>query len=256
MFALNGCASSNPKLLNKQKAVLGPLSKTIVYIQSDDASNLHDRLPAATKAALWNAAVFSTTSGFYTAPDASSTYTPGGSNQGFWATLKPYAKEISSFHVTKMEQQNIHQAVKAIPMLEKASVTDHVGYMKALFFHEKTRQVGTQATIFIQPQGVYLTTDAKTVGVSYRIHVYVKNPKLESGAYELTSTTIQASRPIPYPEKTKHFNLLTAPTADILAWRMKILFANNGALFKGSLEEAMQEARWKLADYFSGNTGG
>ncbi len=249
---MSGCASSNPQLLNKQKIFLGPLSKTIVYIHSGDASGLHDKWSSSLKAASLNSAVLSATSGISTAPDASD-YTPGGSNQGFWATLKPYAKEIASFHMIKMEEQNIRQAVKATPMLEKASLADHSGHLKPLFFHETTRQAGTQATIFIQPQGIYLTTDAKKVGVSYRIHIYVKSPNSKEGAYQLTATTIQASKSIPYPSKVKHFNLLTAPTADILVWRMKILFANNGALLMGELKEAMQKARWKLTNYFSGS---
>lgn len=51
---------------------------------------------------------------------------------------------------------------------------------------------------------------------------------------------IQARQSIRYSDRTKQFNMLTAPVTRVLAWPMKLLFADNGSLFVGELQEAMQ----------------
>ena len=254
--ALGGCASSHPALPTRQEAYLARLSKTIVYIRPDAArvdgkwsSSLEkESLGIAARSAMALAG-----GGVYFPP---AIYSAGkeGDNPGFWNALKPYRKELAGFGLEKMQDRNLRQAVSATPMLEKAPLTEHSERLGPRFFHRTTRRANGQATIFIESR-VYLATDAKTVGVVYRIHIYLKDPSLDSGARELTATTIQASQPIPYPDKLKHFNMLTAPVTSVLAWRMQILFADDGKLFMGELKQAMQKARWRIADYFSAGTG-
>lgn len=253
---LSGCASSHPTLPTNQEAYLARLSKTIVYIRPD-ATRVHGKWSSSLKQAslgmVAGSAIASAGGGIYF-PPAIYSVEKEGDNPGFWNALKPYGKEIAGFGLENMQDRNLRRAVGATPMLAKSPLIEHSENLGPRFFHRTARRAKGRATIFIQSR-VYLATDAKTVGVVYRIHIYLKDRELDSGARELTAATIQASQPIQYPNKVKHFNMLTAPATSALAWRMKILFADDGKLFVGELREAMQKARWKLTDYFSGEIG-
>ena len=253
-FVLTGCVSSNPKLFHNQETTLVPLTKTIVYMESNSAKGVYPRWHSSLVLASLDPAHFSAAAKDHSRQDTSGA---GGENSSeFWAALKPYTKEVESFHLEKSEERNIWRAVKNVVVLRGSKLKKHSGKPGPLFFHRTTRQSSTQATIFIQPMGVYLSAGAKKLGVSYDIHVYVKNHDLERGAYQLAAATIQASRSIPYPDRLKHFNMLTAPAPSALASRMKVLFADNGVLFLATLKEAMQKARWKVVNYFSGHSRG
>lgn len=253
---LSGCASSHPMLSKEQEAALGGLSKTIVYIRPDTA-RVNGKWSSSLKQdslGITAGSVIALAGGGVYLPPAIFSEEKEGDNPGFWNALKPYRKEVASFGLQKMQESNLRKAVEVTSMLENVPLEEHSEQLGPRFFHQTTRRNKDQATIFIQSR-VYLATDAKSLGVVYGIHIYLKDPRLDSGARELTATTIQASQPIRYPDKVKHFNMLTAPVTSALAWRMKILFADNGKLFVGDLKEAMQKARWRISDYFSGDTG-
>jgi len=253
---LSGCASSHPVLSKQQETYLSGLSKNIVYIHPETGhvnGEWSSSLKQASLGILARSEIASAGAGVYFPP---AIFSAGkeGDNPGFWDALKPYKKEVAGFELEKTQEQNLRKAVEATSMLENAPFKEHSEDLGPLFFHQTTRQNQGQATIFIQSH-VYLATDAKSVGVAYSIQIYLKDSGLDSGARELTATTILASQQIQYPDKLKHFNMLTAPVTSVLAWRMKILFADNGKLFVGELKEAMQKARWRIRDYFSGDIG-
>lgn len=173
--------------------------------------------------------------------------------KAFATDIKPYGDEISHFQIPLEQEKMARRAIAAVPWLQNVAMQT-IAQSKGVYFLRKTAlREDTQATIFIVPRGVWLSYDAKTLTVSYGVVVYIKDPRRVSKVREFDSETFDTVRTIAYPYAVEHFNPLTAPTNDPVAWRVKVLFSNNGALFVGSLKEMLQAEQWKLTCFFVGS---
>lgn len=176
-----------------------------------------------------------------------------GRLKAFSTHIKPYGNEISHFQIILDQEKMAKRAIAAVPWLQNAAVKTIAQSKNVYFLRRAALHEDTQATIFIVPHRVQLSYDAETLTVSYRVVVYIKDSSRASKVREFDSETFDAVRTIAYPYAVEHFNLLTAPMIDPVAWRMKVLFSNDGALFIGSLKETLQAEQWKLTCYFVGD---
>lgn len=164
--------------------------------------------------------------------------------------LKPYSKELAELPVAEEEKNAAAEALSGVSWLKSLKIHEVHPRNDSYFFHHETLRQKTEATLFVVPLGIRLADDAKYVYVYFAVRAYYKNGTDTQTAKPLVSSTLEAQQAIPYPEAVKNFNVLTAPTATPLGWRLQLLFAHDARLLRGAIKVVMQKASWKLRAYF------
>jgi hypothetical protein len=243
---LGGCATK--QAMPASRAItLQKMSKTIIYVTPRHSkiayqSDLSDMS--------YSGAFFS---GFLGGLAGVGLYSWGYENQKqleFRDKLKPYSKELAALPVAAEEKNAATEALSGVSWLKGLKIHEAHPRNDSYFFHHETLRQKTEATLFVIPLGIRLADDAKYVYAYFAVRAYYKHGVEPRTARSLVSSTVEARQAITYPEAVKHFNVLTAPTATPLGWRLQLLFAHDARMLRSAIKVVMQKASWDLRAYF------